>query len=268
MGLSKHERLRVRILVKAFPQPSDKYEETVCCAGITEDGQRLLRLFPIRYRRLPNEHQFERFDLVEMTATKASDPRPESYRVDEASIQLVESGKHLNDEAKVRLWQPFIAPSLHELYADNRATGRSLGVIKPDPGSITFTVKPAKDADAADLEIAEQVRQMQQSSFLEDPLTPLEKPEFAFGYRYTCAGHSHDQQIHDWEVQEAYRQYKRRYGVDALDHLKRMYGETIPARNLHLIMGTMLAHPRTFISIGLLRSGLDPAELAKQGKLF
>lgn len=28
--------------------------------------------------------------------------------------------------------------------------------------------------------------------------------------------------IHDWEVQEAYRQYKRRYGADALDHLTRM----------------------------------------------
>jgi hypothetical protein len=45
-------------------------------------------------------------------------------------------------------------------------------------------------------------------------------------------------------------------------------GETIPARNLHLIMGTMLAHPRTFIIIGLLRSGLDPAELARQASLF
>ena len=262
-------RLRVRILVKAFPQPSEKHEETVCCAGITEDGRQLLRLFPIRYRRLPEAHQFERFDLVEMTATKASDPRPESYRVDEASIQLLESGKQLTDEAKVQLWQPFIAPSLKELYADNRATNRSLGIIKPDPGSITFTVKPAKDAGAADLEVAEQVRQMQQSSFLEDPLTPLEKPEFAFEYQFTSAAHPHGpMMIHDWEVQEAYRQYKRRYGADALDHLKRMYGETIPARNLHLIMGTMLAHPRTFIVIGLLRSGLDPAELAKQGKLF
>jgi hypothetical protein len=27
-------------------------------------------------------------------------------------------------------------------------------------------------------------------------------------------------------------------------------------------------HPRTFIIIGLLRSGLDPEELSKQGKLF
>jgi hypothetical protein len=268
MTLSKHRALRIRILVKAFPQPSKAHEETVCCAGITEDGRQLLRLFPIRYRRLPKEHQFERFDLVEMTATKASDPRPESYRVDEASIHLLESGKNMTDEAKVQLWQPFIAPSLQQLYDDNIATNRSLGIIRPDAGSIKFTINPAKDADAADVEVAEQVRQMQQSSFLEDPLTPLETPEFAFGYRYTSAGHPHDQLIHDWEVQEAYRQYKRRYGNAVLEHLQRMYGETIPARNLHLIMGTMLAHPRTFIVIGLLRSGLDPEELSKQGKLF
>jgi hypothetical protein len=122
-----NERLRVRILVKAFPQPSKKHEETVCCAGVTEDGTRLLRLFPIRYRRLAQEHQFERFDLVEMIATKASDPRPESYRVDEASIRLLERSS-LTDEAKVRLWTPFIAPLLKELLEDNRATNRSLGI--------------------------------------------------------------------------------------------------------------------------------------------
>jgi hypothetical protein len=266
MATSKNRTLRVRILVKAFPQQSKAHEETVCCAGISEDGTELLRLFPIRFRRLPKEHQFDRFDLVEMTATKASDPRPESYRVDEASIRLIERST-LASEAKVRIWQPFIAPSLKQLHEDNRASSRSLGIIRPDPGSIKFLVKPAKDANAEDRDLAEQVRQMQQSSLLEDPLTPLEKPEFAFSYRYTSAG-KHEHIIHDWEVQEAYRQYKRRYGADALDHLTRMYGDTMPGQNLHFIMGTMAAHPRTFIVIGLLRSGLDPQELAKQGSLF
>jgi hypothetical protein len=267
MTLSKHRTLRVHILVKAFPQPSRAHEETVCCAGITEDGRELLRVFPIRFRRLPIEQRFDRYDLVEMTATKASDFRPESYHVDETSIRLIQSGRTMPAETKVALWQPFIASSLKELYADNRATNRSLGIIKPDPSSIAFTVKRAKDANAADRQIAEEVRQMQQSSFLEDPLTPLEKPEFAFGYDFTSAGHPHGPMIHDWEVQEAYRRYKRKYGEEALERLKRMYGETIPNRNLHLVMGTMLAHPRTFIIIGLLRSGLDPAEVARQGEL-
>lgn len=111
MVTSKNRTLRVRILVKAFPQASKAHEETVCCAGISEDGTELLRLFPSRFRRLPKEHQFDRFDLVQMTATKASDPRPESYRVDEASIRLIERST-LTDGAKVRIWQPFIATSV------------------------------------------------------------------------------------------------------------------------------------------------------------
>jgi len=44
--------------------------------------------------------------------------------------------------------------------------------------------------------------------------------------------------------------------------------EHIPTRNLHFLMGTMASHMRTFIVIGLLRFGLDPAELAKQSDLF
>jgi len=67
--------------------------------------------------------------------------------------------------------QPFIASTLKDLYADNYATGRSLGIIKPNPGSITFAVKPHKDADANEFEVAKQVRQMQQSSVHVVPVT-------------------------------------------------------------------------------------------------
>jgi hypothetical protein len=258
----------VRILVKAFPQQSKKHEETVCCAGITEDGKQMLRLFPIRFRRLPKEQQFERFDLIEVLATKAGDPRPESYRVDEASIALIEKASTLNEEAKVRLWQPFIAPSLKALHEENRQKNRSLGIVRPDPDSLKFFCKPAKEADTEDRDVADAVQQVQQSSFLEDPLKPLEKPEYAFGYRFTSAGHPHTHIIHDWEVQAAYRQYKHRYGTEALDRLKHEYAHNIPARNPHFLMGTIAAHPRNFIIIGLLRSSLDPQELARQGQLF
>ena len=117
-------------------------------------------------------------------------------------------------------------------------------------------------------EIAEAVQQVQQSSFLEDPLKPLEKPEHAFDYRFSSDDHTHNHIIHDWEVQAAYRHYKQRYGAQALDQLTREYGENIPKRNLHFLMGTMASHPRTFIVIGQMRSVFDPQELAKQGKLF
>jgi hypothetical protein len=50
--------------------------------------------------------------------------------------------------------------------------------------------------------------------------------------------------------------------------LKQMYGERIPTHNLHFILGTMKAHPQTFIIIGLLRSPISPDDLDKQPGLF
>jgi hypothetical protein len=58
------------------------------------------------------------------------------------------------------------------------------------------------------------------------------------------------------------------YEAKALDQLAREYGENIPTRNLHFLMGTMASHMRTFIVIGLLRSAFNPQELARQGELF
>ena len=46
------------------------------------------------------------------------------------------------------------------------------------------------------------------------------------------------------------------------------YGANIPARNLHFITGSMAKRQWQFIIIGLLRSGLDPQELARQQQLL
>jgi hypothetical protein len=170
MHQGKHFNRRIRILVKAFPQSSLKYEETVCCAGITVDTGELLRLYPIRYRRLDKVDQFDRFDLVEMTITRATeDYRPESHRVDHDSITVIESGKRLPDYEKVRLWKPFIATSVKTLLQENKETNRSLGIIKPDSGSLKFKIKEAASSDEEDKQVAEMVYK-QQISFLEDPL--------------------------------------------------------------------------------------------------
>lgn len=255
--------------MKAFPQPSQQHEETVCCAGVTEDTNELLRLFPIRFRRLPEGDRFDRFDLVEMTVTKASDPRPESYRVDEASIRLIEKGNKLSDESKVRLWSPFIAPSIKSLLEENKVSHRSLGIVKPDLDSLKFKVRPAASSEEDDKQVADLVFQ-HQHSLLEAPLTPISRPKFSFLYEYTHDGSKHKLQIHDWEVQAAFIAYVRHYGSEenAIEMIKQEYQHNIPKRNLHFIMGTMKMHPHTFILIGLLRSGLDPQEVQRQGMLI
>lgn len=71
-------------------------------------------------------------------------------------------------------------------------------------------------------------------------------------------------------MQAAYIAYQRRYGTrdEALKILEQEYGTRIPTRHPHFIMGTMKLHPRNFILIGPLRTGLDPDELTRQGSLF
>ena len=257
----------MRVLVKAFPQPSQKYEETVCVAAVTEDGSAMLRLYPIRYRHLPKDRQFKRFDLVELDIEQApGDYRPESRHVDEESIRVAGLGKDLSDAAKVNLWKPFIAPSLKALHAENKATQRSFGIVRPDPGSLKFFIETEDKAEAAARELNKS--SFQQVSLFEEPLAKMPAPDHAFGYRFTSDGHPHRHYIHDWEVQAAYLAYRRRYGDKALEMMQQEYGENIPKRNPHFIMGTMKAHPQTFIAIGILRSGIDPTELDKQGGLF
>lgn len=255
------------MLVKAYPQPSQKYEETVCVAAISEDGREMLRLYPIRYRHLPKDRQFDRFDLIEMDAERPRDDhRPESRHVDEDSIRIVGQGKDLSDVAKVQLWKPHVAPSLKALHADNKSSKRSFGIVKPDPGSLKFFIEKEEEAEADDRAINRAA--FEQVSMFEQPLAKLPAPEYAFGYRFTSDGHAHRHYLHDWEVQAAYIAYTKRYGDKALDMLRQEYGERIPTRNPHFIMGTMKAHPQTFIIIGVLRSGVAPEDLDRQDDMF
>lgn len=164
---------------------------------------------------------------------------------------------------KKMLWKPHIAASLDALKNENKTTERSLGIIQPDAGTLKFFWRAA---EAQEKEEAKGV----QASLFEQPLKPLDPPEFVFGYKYTSGGTPHTHTIQDWEVQAAYIAYQRRYGTrdEALKMLEQEYGSRIPTRHPHFIMGTMKLHPRNFILIGLLRTGLDPDELDKQGSLF
>lgn len=57
-------------------------------------------------------------------------------------------------------------------------------------------------------------------------------------------------------------------GESALVRLREEYEEQIPRRHPHFILGTMKAHPHVFIVIGILRTGIDPADLDRQSALF
>src|SRR3954468_3205994 len=79
---------RAVVLIKALPQPSRTYGETVCCAGATADGQ-WKRLFPVRFRHLRGDSSFARWDWVRFSDRPPTrDKRSESCHVYEDSIAM------------------------------------------------------------------------------------------------------------------------------------------------------------------------------------
>jgi hypothetical protein len=80
---------RVLVLVKATPQPSRQYGDTVCVAGVdmNADTPRWVRLYPAPFRYMEGERQFSKYDVVSVrTRDAGGDKRPESRKIDAASI--------------------------------------------------------------------------------------------------------------------------------------------------------------------------------------
>jgi hypothetical protein len=261
-----YEKRQVCVLVKAQPQPSKKYEETVCVAAVTLD-HRLLRLYPVRFRHLDQSRRFNRFDWLDVEVTRAAeDPRPESYKLKEDRIFIRRRHDQSSPAENALVWLPAVSRSMAELEELQRTTGRSLGIIRPEPASVRFKYQPIARA-TAEVQATTQLV-YQQASLLEPALKPLAAPEYVFRYEFECGGKDHVMQLHDWEVQATFHAYKKKYGPRALEMMTDFYQEKAPARNLHLIMGTMQKRAYQFICIGVLRTTADLGHVADQGNLF
>lgn len=266
--MDNFQKRRVCILVKAYPQPSQKYQETVCVAAVTE-AHELVRLYPVRFRHLPESNRFNRFDWIEVEITRATDdPRPESFRIKEDSLRVVLREDTQKPDEKVRVWKPCVVASLEALKEDQQATQRSLGIVRPDPDSVRFKYEPIARAGAEDQETAQSV--YTQQSLIEESLKALPGPEYVFRYQFTSGGKEHSMQLHDWEVEATYHNYKDKYGSveAALEKMTEFYQEKAPKMNLHLIMGNMHKRPFQFIAIGVLRTTADVEHADDQASLF
>ncbi|MBP7280736.1 MAG: hypothetical protein KBA66_04115 [Leptospiraceae bacterium] len=72
--------MKILITVKTYPALSTKYGETVCTAGITEEGK-WIRIYPLPFRKLDYDKRFNKYDWVELELKRnTNDFRPESFR--------------------------------------------------------------------------------------------------------------------------------------------------------------------------------------------
>ena len=177
------ERLKVLITVKAAPNPSQTYGETVCVAGLRMDPEHYqwIRLYPIHFRALEDPRAFRKYDVVTLEARPApTDPRHESWRPVIPTLRTVRT--HLDGWSK-RL--PWIADHIEESMCDllagirTKPPAHSLAAIRPHRiDGIDIEPHPGWTPDEQ-AKIDAYVRQ--DALFDSGPRTALEAPRFKRG---------------------------------------------------------------------------------------
>jgi hypothetical protein len=245
---------RAVVLVKALPQPSKTYGETVCCAGVTADGQ-WKRLFPVRFRHLRGDSSFSRWDWVRFGYRPPTrDKRVESCHVYEDSIVVEHS---LAPNERSRLLTPLITGSAIEAME----LGRSLTLIRP-----RNTRFIAKRKSAADLEEEREAYKIaaQQTSIFDKELAELEPSPFDFRFQFEDASGRHDYQNGDWETHAMFWRWRDLYGeTSALERMAGVYNDEYPKKGIVFALGNQAKRPQTWQLLGVIR-----LEELEQGELF
>lgn len=258
--LSGWRKEKILVLVKAYPQPSQKYGEAVCVAGLTEAGQ-WIRLYPIEFRQLPSELQFGKWTWIEGRIKKsASDFRLESYNLDHDSIKIIEKVSTSNFwHERRRILSEHTDVSLESLEELHKTEKRTLGYIKPLK-ILDFVIEPSsREWEAEKLEALKSATQPRLFEKNTRKSKVLEKIPFSFFYRFVCNDPScqgHKLQILDWEVSESFRKWRKSYKSEdaALRKMRQRYFEEFThTKDLGLILGTIFSRDRfgAFSIIGL-----------------
>jgi hypothetical protein len=250
--MTLYTKKKILITVKTYPLPSRKTIEASCTAGITEDGN-WIRLFPLPFRYLEYSRQFKKYQWIEARVTKASDPRPESYKIDLDSIELVGKPLSTSDNWKARKNSvlPLAARSLCYLQNTQTTTGATLGIFKPRCIN-ELIIEPEETPTWTEEEIS---ILNQQSMFDTRFIKPLEKTPFKFKYRFLCSEPNcsgHILSITDWEIGEAYRKWRDRYGESWESYFRQKFEyDMIFNFDAAFYVGTIRARPDVWIIIGL-----------------
>lgn len=146
----RNQRIRVLVLVKAYPALSTKYGEVVCVAGVRTDGERpeWVRLWPVSFRALEFTDQFSKYQQIDVDVFRpASDRRPESWSPKLPTLTL---GATLSTsqrwQARRDVIEPLVVESMCWLQGQQATARTSLGVFRPAVVQ-DFEVTSADDAD-------------------------------------------------------------------------------------------------------------------------
>lgn len=244
---------QILITVKAYPNPSAKYSETVCCAGIDLSNNQWIRLYPIPYRDLDNEQKFKKYSIIEVDCWKASDDkRPESFKIDPDSITVISWLDPKKKWQKRKLVCNLPVKSMCQVNKDADEKDISLGLIKPENISFEWKKHSLSDSHAREACYA-------QLSFFNKDKDAIEEIPYQFYYLFRCVGENncpgHMLSIIDWEIGQAYRSWRSKYKDEniCLEKIKERWDEIsdITNRDIYFYVGNMKRFRDKFMILGV-----------------
>lgn len=241
-------RERVLIAVKTYPTLSQKYGETVCTAGVREDGT-WMRIYPVPFRRLEEVEQYKKFDWIEADFVRGrSDPRPETHHPTDLSKMLpvghMDTKNNWHARRDLLLNKARVYSKLEPLLVGAKENRLSLAVFKP--ARIHGFIWEEDERDWNPRKVAQMREHSKQTQmFAEDAWREtfklIPKLPYAFSYRFEdAAGRKSTMQVLDWECGQLYWNCIRRHRDEsiALDKVKAKYLDEFCTRDLHFFLGT------------------------------
>ncbi len=243
-------RERILITVKTYPTLSRKYGETVCTAGIREDGT-WVRLYPVPFRRLDEQEQYKKYDWIECDVMHSrTDHRPESFNPVEVRqlvpVGHVDTAANWRERRRLLLQTAQVHTRLQTIIDAAKANQMSLTVFKP-ARVLDFVWE---EDDERDWNLAK-LKAMRENALQADLFSDekwrttfqvIPKLPYNFSYRFEDETGKHSElQVLDWEAGQLYWNCLRNCDGDeacALDKVRQKYFDVFTAKDLHFFLGT------------------------------
>jgi hypothetical protein len=257
---------RILVLGMTYPSYSVKYVENVCTGALLENTNEMIRIHPIPRRYMEEDKRFRSFQWIKAKIAKhPEDPRPESYRIDQDSIELGDVIDSHDTRRRHIENSPHMCRSVEELRIKNeKSHGLSLGIVKPkEITGFKLVAKTEKEKK----EWKEKEYLLKQQNLFDPPPRALDFPEYNFQVSWRCddpsCEKSHDMGLLQWGLHELYRKLRSDPDVQAKMIAKMNSELDLMKRDVYLFLGSFRGRMDNF---GLMSAYCPPKQ--QQGRLF
>ena len=269
------EKQRILVTVKTYPTLSRTYGETVCTAGIREDGT-WVRIYPVPFRRLDQSERYQKYDWIECRLVhRTADPRPESFSPADQNeltpVGHIDTSDKWRERRRLLLHTAQVYDRLDRLIEGAKSNTFSLAVFKPT--KVTDFVWEEEDRNWSQERLHQMRALHSQLALFEDnswrqTFQLIPKLPYSFSYRFEdSTGKRSELQVLDWEAGALYWKCLKSTGGDeeaALAKVKSKYLDTFLKTDLHFFLGTTQQFhqfaPNPWIIVGVFPIPYDPQQ--------